>query len=121
MAPEQIESPVWAPHTLETAVLVLLKHHPSHGYALAGPIQELGVEVGDLTRLYRILRNLETAGIVASSWDTSAHGRGPARKIYSLTGSGHRYLRQRIQELQAKTAVMRRIEAQYADLAAGAR
>lgn len=51
----------------------------------------------------------------------SARRRGPARKIYSLTRSGHRYLRQRIQALQANTAAMQRIEAQYVDLVGGAR
>ncbi len=106
---------------LETAVLVLLKQHPSHGYALLAPIQELGVEVGDLSRLYRALRNLETEGIVASSWDTTARGRGPARRIYSITRTGHRHLRQRIKALRANTEVMHRIEAQYAELAGDTR
>lgn len=106
---------------LETAVLVLLKQHPSHGYALLAPIQELGVEVGDLSRLYRALRNLETEGIVASAWDTTARGRGPARRIYSITRIGHRHLRQRIKALRANTEVMQRIEAQYAELAGDTR
>lgn len=114
-------STVWAPQMLETAVLVLLKQHPSHGYALLAPIQELGVEVGDLSRLYRALRNLETEGIVASAWDTTARGRGPARRIYSITRIGHRHLRQRIKALRANTEVMQRIEAQYAELAGDTR
>lgn len=108
---------VWAPQALETTLLVLLKRQPRHGYALLGPVQELGVEVGDVTRLYRALRNLETEGIVASSWDTSARGRGPARKVYSITRSGHRILRQRIKALRANREVMRRIEEQYLEVA----
>ncbi len=121
MPDQDVPGTVWAPQMLETAVLVLLKQRPSHGYALLTPIQELGVEVGDLSRLYRALRNLETAGIVASSWDTSAKGRGPARRIYSITRAGHRHLRQRMKALRANTAVMERIEEQYMELAGESR
>lgn len=105
---------------LETVVLVLLKQRPNHGYALLAPIQELGLEVRDLSlsRLYRALRNLEGDGIVASSWDTSAHGKGPARKIYSITGLGHRHLRQRMKSLRATTVLMQRIESKYEESAA---
>ncbi len=106
---------------LETAVLVLLKQRPNHGYALLAPIQELGLEVRDVSRLYRALRNLEGDGIVASSWDTSAHGKGPARKIYSITRLGHRHLRQRMKSLRATTVLMQRIEAKYEESAAAPR
>lgn len=117
MAVREIASRVSAPQVLETAVLMLLKRNPSHGYGLIGPIQELGVELGDLTRLYRVLRNLEAEGVVASSWDTTAPGRGPARKMYSITRSGQRHLRQRIAMLRANTEVMQRIERQYLEVA----
>ncbi len=106
----------WAPQVLETALLVLLKQKPRHGYALVGPIEELGVEVGDITRLYRALRNLESEGVVASTWDTEARGKGPARKVYSLTRQGNRYLRQRIKALRANTQVMNKIDQHYAEM-----
>lgn len=106
----------WAPHVLETALLVLLKQQPRHGYALVGPIEELGVEVGDITRLYRALRHLESEGVVASTWDTEARGKGPARKVYSLTRHGNRYLRQRIKTLRANADVMSRIDRQYSEM-----
>ncbi len=113
---EQRASNTWAPDTLETAVLVLLKQQPSHGYALLGPIQEFGVEIGDLSRLYRSLRSLESEGVLASKWDTAARGRGPARRIYFLTRQGNRYLRQQIKALRENKAVLSRIDAQYVDL-----
>ncbi|MDP9441298.1 MAG: helix-turn-helix transcriptional regulator [Actinomycetota bacterium] len=106
----------WAPQVLETALLVLLKQQPRHGYALVGPIEELGVEVGDITRLYRALRHLESEGVVASTWDTEARGKGPARKVYSLTRHGNRYLRQRIKTLRANADVMNRIDRQYSEM-----
>lgn len=106
----------WAPQVLETALLVLLKQQPRHGYALVGPIEELGVEVGDITRLYRALRHLESEGVVASTWDTEARGKGPARKVYSLTRQGNRYLRQRIKTLRANTDVMSRIDRHYSEM-----
>lgn len=106
----------WAPQVLETALLVLLKQQPRHGYALVGPIEELGVEVGDITRLYRALRNLESEGVVASKWDTEARGKGPARKVYALTRQGNRYLRQRIKTLRANTDVMTRIDRHYSEM-----
>ena len=106
----------WAPQVLDTALLVLLKQQPRHGYALVGPVQELGLEVGDITRLYRSLRNLESEGIVTSTWDTSARGKGPARKVYSLTRAGNRHLRQMIKALRQHAEVMSRIDARYLDL-----
>ncbi len=107
-----------APQMLDTAVLVQLKRHPSHGYALLGPLQELGVETGDLTRVYRLLRKLESEGMVTSTWGVSGRGRGPARKIYSITRSGHRHLRQRMQDLRANSDLLQRIERQYLEFAA---
>lgn len=117
MPDDAVANNAWAPQMLETAVLVLLKQRPNHGYALLAPMQDLGVEVGDLSRLYRSLRNLEKDGIVTSTWDTSARGRGPARRIYSLTRVGNRHLRQRIKMLRANTEVMQRIDAEYVELA----
>jgi DNA-binding PadR family transcriptional regulator len=40
----------------------------------------------DASGLYRLLRGLESAGSVRSSWTSS--GRGPARRVYELTDSG---------------------------------
>lgn len=42
--------------------------------------------------LYRVLRQLESAGNVVSRWDTGASG--PARRIYELTPGGERHLRE---------------------------
>jgi PadR family transcriptional regulator PadR len=40
--------------------------------------------------LYRILRQMENEGLVQSNWDTSRQG--PARRLYSITEAGEKYL-----------------------------
>ncbi|MBW3555364.1 MAG: helix-turn-helix transcriptional regulator [Actinobacteria bacterium] len=107
----------WPAQVSETAVLVLLKQRWRHGYGLHEQLRELGVPVGDLSRLYRSLRKLEDEGIVTSRWDTEAPRKGPARRIYTLTRQGNRYLRQRIDTLRLNTDVMNRIRSRYVDVA----
>lgn len=103
----------WPARVSETAVLVLLKQRWSHGYGLHERLRELGVPTGDLSRLYRSLRKLEADGIVTSRWDTQGPRRGPARRVYTLTGAGNRYLRDRIRTLRMNADVMRRIGSRY--------
>lgn len=40
--------------------------------------------------VYRMLRQLENAAMVVSSWDTTGHG--PAKRCYSLTSDGEAHL-----------------------------
>lgn len=100
---------VTTPEVLETAVLLLLREQPRHGYALVAPLNEMGVEVTEMSRLYRILRGLEAEGIVVSTWDTSSHGKGPARKVYALTRRGHTHLRRQMRALRAGVEVAGRL------------
>lgn len=106
----------WPAQVAETAVLVLLKQRWSHGYGLHERLRELGVPVGDLSRLYRSLHKLEDEGIVTSRWDTEAPRKGPARRIYGLTRQGNRYLRRRIGALRLNTDVLNRIRSRYVDV-----
>jgi len=78
-------------------VLVVLAEAPCHGYAIAREIerrsgQGLGVREGTL---YPALRVLEQEGLIEGQWETLQSG--PARKVYSLTQSGHAELARRIQ------------------------
>lgn len=107
----------WPAQVSETAVLVLLKQRWSHGYGLHERLRELGVPTGDLSRLYRSLRKLESDGIVRSRWDTEAPRKGPARRVYTLTREGNRYLRDRIRTLRMNADVMKRIGSRYLDMA----
>jgi DNA-binding PadR family transcriptional regulator len=71
------------------AVLLLLAEGPSHGYQLLSRLPSMlpsEAAPPDASGLYRLLRGLESAGSVHSSWTSS--GRGPARRVYELTDSG---------------------------------
>lgn len=76
---------------VEPGLLLLLRGRPAHGYELVAGLEELlpGERV-DLPNLYRILRALETDGLVRSAWHADAPG--PARRTYELTVEGRRLL-----------------------------
>ncbi len=71
----------------EPAILLLLREGPKHGYKLLEQLPQLSSEEGhlDLGNLYRLLRALETEGLVSSEWQTRS---GPPRRVYRLTASG---------------------------------
>src|SRR6516165_4348646 len=65
----------------EPALLLLLRERPRHGYELIELLPELaGGDRIDVGNLYRVLRALESEGIVESEW----HGDlpGPAKRTY---------------------------------------
>lgn len=87
----------WAPagprrRWMEPFILVLLAEGPTHGYAIVGQLEDMGVAPGELDfgAVYRTLRDLEAAGHVTSGW--SAERSGPQRRDYELTPSGYRLL-----------------------------
>lgn len=69
-------------------ILPLLAEHRSHGYELQERMQELmplwAVSPGNV---YRELRRMDSERLVASGWEAS-ETRGPARRVYEITGSG---------------------------------
>ena len=75
----------------EPALLLLLSERPTHGYELLERLPALlGGDRVDVGNLYRVLRGLEEAGVVASEW--SAELPGPAKRTYTLTGDGRELL-----------------------------
>ena len=76
----------------EPALLLLLRNGQSHGYELAESLGELLPQERrvDFGNLYRMLRALESEGIVASQWRADLPG--PAKRTYELTGVGERLL-----------------------------
>jgi len=70
-------------------VLVLLAAGGAYGYSITAQLEEMGVSGGpvDIGQVYRILRDLEEAGRVTSSWSTEAVG--PQRREYELTEAGY--------------------------------
>lgn len=74
---------------MEPFVLVQLAGGGTHGYAIMGELEAMGVTSGsiDVGQVYRTLRDLEAAGQVRSSWSNDPVG--PQRREYELTEAGH--------------------------------
>jgi DNA-binding PadR family transcriptional regulator len=88
---------------VEPALLLLLQNGPSHGYQLA---EELAAIVGksrvDLGNLYRLLRSLETEGLVQSNWRPDLPG--PLKRTYELTSEGASLLEAWVESLRLSQA-----------------
>jgi DNA-binding PadR family transcriptional regulator len=59
----------------------------------------------DSSAIYRILRQLETAGMVTSRWDTESTA-GPPRRVYCLTEAGNQYLAAWVGDLRATDGIL---------------
>jgi len=74
----------------ELAVLSLVAESPRHGYEIEQVIEARGMrdwtEVG-FSSIYYLLNKLEKASLIKSQLQ-KAEGRGPARKVYSITLEG---------------------------------
>jgi len=73
---------------VEPCLLVLLQEGPRHGYDLIAAMGRFGLAPGalDTGLVYRVLRDMEDAGWVASEWEAGAAG--PQRRVYTLTAAG---------------------------------
>lgn len=98
---------------LETCLLMLLHREPGYGYSLMDGLKEFGfqTEEMDISILYRILRNLETAGLVGSSWGEDSLG--PRRRIYTTTPEGESTLEVWMQSLRQRRKEIDSLEAAY--------
>ncbi len=76
----------------ELAILSLIAERPCHGYEIEQIIEERGMrewtEVG-FSSIYYLLKKLEQSGWIESRLESAA-GRGPARRVYSITASGRK-------------------------------
>jgi DNA-binding PadR family transcriptional regulator len=88
---------------LEPALLVWLAAQESHGYELPSAVQKLTGACPDSAAVYRMLRSLEEAGAVESSW--VAADSGPARRDYRITDRGRALLGEWAQELADRAEV----------------
>ncbi|WP_028399369.1 poly-beta-hydroxybutyrate-responsive repressor [Ectobacillus panaciterrae] len=71
-------------------LLLCLKDWSLHGYKLIQMLIDIGFSSIDQGNVYRTLRKLEKENLISSTWDTSEGG--PAKRIYSLTKYGEKYL-----------------------------
>lgn len=98
---------------LESCLLMLLHREPGYGYSLMDGLKEFGfqTEEMDISILYRALRNLETAGLVVSSWGEDSLG--PRRRIYTITPQGESALEVWMQSLRQRRKEIDLLEAAY--------
>ena len=71
-------------------LLLLLRNWNMHGYQLMQMMTISGLAAFDPTTVYRALRRLEEEGLIISDWETGDSG--PAKRVYSLTEAGEKYL-----------------------------
>jgi len=92
---------------LVPVVLLLLRDLSSYGYDLMKGLASFGFAMLNPGPLYRMLRQMEKNGLVHSWWDTS--GRGPARRVYSITEAGEAYLKRWANSLDQHRKAMDRL------------
>jgi len=76
----------------ELAILSLIAEQPRHGYDIEQVIEQRGMrdwtEIG-FSSIYYLLNKLKKEGVVESHLE-QPEGKGPARKVYSITAGGKR-------------------------------
>lgn len=85
---------------LPQAVLAVLSHGESHGYAIAEALRRHGFTRIKGGTLYPLLKRLEDQGLVEHSWQHDQAG--PGRKQFTLTEQGR-------EELGLSAATWRRL------------
>ena len=92
---------------VQPAILAVLSEGPSHGYRIAERIGEIPNFVGekpDVSGIYRFLKNMESKGLVVSSWDAPGHGH--AKRLYQITPSGESCLARWVETLKQYLATI---------------
>lgn len=80
----------------------------SHGYAIVKELLSLGRVVAGESTVYRVLKRLESDGLLVSHWVEAEAG--PPRRYYALTNSGHEFLQEAREEWDALVVSMKRLE-----------
>jgi DNA-binding PadR family transcriptional regulator len=79
----------------ELSILTLIAEQPRHGYQLEQVIEERGMrewtEIG-FSSIYYLTKKLQKEGLIEAQTEQAA-GKGPARKVYSITQTGSVALR----------------------------
>ena len=81
----------WPPRDfLAPFVLLAVSLQRSHGYVIEDYLRALGLFGITMSTLYRTLRQMEKDGLLVSTWEPGPTG--PARRVYTITDSGHLWL-----------------------------
>ncbi len=94
---------------LEAAILASIAESTTHGYDLVQQITTLAADLVciDPGSMYRLLRELEEQGLVASSWQTPESG--PSRRVYAITTQGVEALELMATSLSLRATSMQRL------------
>ena len=88
----------------ELVILSLVAEKPRHGYQIEQVIEEREMrrwtDLG-FSSIYYLLNKLEGGGLIESALEKSP-GRGPARKVYKVTGAGWEICQEGILEALSK-------------------
>lgn len=76
----------WLKGVLDLCALAALRDGEVYGYELAQSLEAAGLGPIKGGTLYPLLRRLDQAGLVATTWRASSQG--PDRKYYRLTDAG---------------------------------
>jgi PadR family transcriptional regulator len=95
-------------------LLLLLAESSAHGYELIDRLHPFGFEINDPASVYKSLRQMETEGLVTSTWELSS--RGPARRVYELTSDGRDLLEAWSITLDQNRTILSRFLERYAGL-----
>ena len=85
--------------------MLLLHLSDGYGYDLTSALASFGLGNVDSSLVYRMLRDLEDAGLVESEWE-SATSMGPARRFYRITPAGEAHLASWIEDLRDTDEVL---------------
>ena len=77
---------------LQPCLLVMLHRGEAHGYSLLNGLGEFGFNLDrlDPSLVYRALRDMEAASLVASEW--ADESLGPQRRVYRISEEGEQAL-----------------------------
>jgi PadR family transcriptional regulator PadR len=81
----------WPPRDiLAPFVLLAVSLQRAHGYVIEDYLRALGLFGITMSTLYRTLRQMERDGFLESTWEPGPTG--PARRVYTITDTGHAWL-----------------------------
>jgi len=98
----------------ESFILLILAQGRSYGYEIRQRLEDdfdYERAAADPGALYRLLRDLEAAGLIASEWDIAETG--PARRYYQLTDAGRSQLQVSAQRLARQAKRIERFFGMY--------
>jgi DNA-binding PadR family transcriptional regulator len=102
----------------QSFILLILAQGRSYGYQIRQRLQEDFDyhRAADPGALYRLLRDMEAAGFIESTWGIAETG--PARRYYQLTEAGREELRSSADKLERQASRIQRFFEAYKELPA---